>query len=192
MNDDILGDRRRGLEEEFFRKHNEKLVAEMRASREREDIRTSLAAACGFSDPLLLDKLMDLGLTGETLLALTLVPLVEVAWADGKLEDKERQAVLKGAVSCGVQPDHLGYALLEDWLSQRPGPRLMAVWEDYVRAVCSQSDADLCGRLKQDVLGRARSVAQAAGGVAGLGSRISAKEEEVLRRLEGAFSGVRR
>ena len=190
MNDDILGDRRRGLEEEFFRKHNDGLVTEMRASRERGDIRQSLAAACGFADPVLLDKLLDLGLTAETLLPLTLVPLVEVAWADGKLDDKERQAVLQGAAACGVQPEHAGYALLEEWLTESPGPRLMAAWEAYVRGVCAESGAEVCGSLKEDVLGRARSVARAAGGFGGLGSRISANEEEVLRRLESAFASA--
>ena len=41
--------------------------------------------------------------------------------------------------------------------------------------------------LKEDVIGRVRQVASAAGGFLGLGRRISAAEQEVLDRLEQSF-----
>jgi hypothetical protein len=42
--------------------------------------------------------------------------------------------------------------------------------------------------LKQDLLGRARGVAEAAGGFLGLGKRISSAEQAVLTELEQAFT----
>jgi hypothetical protein len=42
--------------------------------------------------------------------------------------------------------------------------------------------------LKQDLLGRARVVAEAAGGFLGLGTRISSAEQAVLTELEQAFA----
>jgi hypothetical protein len=41
--------------------------------------------------------------------------------------------------------------------------------------------------LKQQILGRARSVAEATGGFLGLGSKISSEEEIILAELAKAF-----
>jgi hypothetical protein len=42
-------------------------------------------------------------------------------------------------------------------------------------------------RLRDEVMGRARAVAEAAGGFLGLGRKVSAAEEAVLRELAQAF-----
>ena len=73
--EDFLGDRRKALEEEFFRKENEKLRGQLRAQMERADHRESLARASGISDKAVLDDLIALGLDGQTVAALGLVPL---------------------------------------------------------------------------------------------------------------------
>jgi hypothetical protein len=77
---DLLGDRRKALEEEFFRKQNEKLRERLHAQMERKDHRESLALAIGIRDAAVLDHLVALGLDGQTVAALGLVPLIEVAW----------------------------------------------------------------------------------------------------------------
>ena len=41
--------------------------------------------------------------------------------------------------------------------------------------------------VRRDIVERARSVADAAGGVLGMGSRISRDEKEVLKRIEAAL-----
>jgi hypothetical protein len=49
-------------------------------------------------------------------------------------------------------------------------------------------DADAREALKADLLGRARTVADAAGGILGLGNRISKAEQDRLTALEQAFA----
>jgi len=44
----------------------------------------------------------------ETVLALQLVPLAAVAWADGKIEPREREAVLKAAAAQGIEEPEIG------------------------------------------------------------------------------------
>src|SRR5713226_8693532 len=93
MTDELFGDRRKALEEAFFAKQNERVKQQLRAKQEGQARREALAAASGIRDEGVLDKLVSLGLGAETLAVLSLVPLVEVAWADGTIDAKERAAI---------------------------------------------------------------------------------------------------
>jgi hypothetical protein len=186
--EDFLGDRRKALEEEFFRKENEKLRGQLHAQMEREDHRESLVRAIGISDKAVLDHLIALGLDGETVAALGLVPLIEVAWADGRMEEAEHKAVLAAARDRGVDDASPAGLLLDGWLSHSPPPRLLEVWTQYVKALSENLDAAERDTLRDEVIGRAREVAEAAGGFLGMGSKISQAEQKMLERLEAAFS----
>lgn len=186
--DDFLSDRRKALEEAFFRKENEKLRERLRTQMERAEHRESLASAIGISDKAVLDHLISLGLDGETVAALGLVPLIEVAWADGRMDDSEHQAVLKAARHRGVDDASPAGLLLDGWLSTPPPPRLLEVWVQYVRALSANLDAPARTALRDEVIGRAREVAESAGGFLGMGSKISPAEREMLKRLESAFT----
>lgn len=183
----VLSDRQKALEEEFFRKENQRLIAELRLKRLTDEAKAEMRDVTGIYDEVVLDKLVELGIGTETLAAMTLVPLVEVAWADGKMEEKERAAILRGASEQGVADGSPSYALLQDWLDRRPPPRLLAAWREYVGALCDEMLPEQRRALKTDVLARARAVAEAAGGFLGLGNKVSREEEQVYRVLESAF-----
>jgi len=184
---DPLGDRRKALEEEFFRKHNDRLATELRLRRLAEESKASMSRVSGIADDAVLDKLVELGIGAGTLAAMTLVPLVEVAWADGKMDAKEREAILEGADAAGVEPGGDAYALLEDWLENRPPPRLLAAWRDYIGALCEEMLPEDRKELKREVLSQARRVAEATGGFLGIGDKVSDEERQVYGILETAF-----
>ncbi len=188
MSDELLGDRRKALEESFFAKENQKLRARLSAQKATREAREALSQACGISDEAVLDRLVKLGVAPETLAALSLVPLIEVAWADGKLDDKEREAVLAGASSSGVSEDSPARELLEGWLARKPAAALREAWDAYITELVATLSPDERQALKRELLGRARAVAEAAGGLLGLGS-ISKEEAAVLDRLENIFEG---
>ena len=119
--------------------------------------------------------------------ALGLVPLIEVAWADGRMEDAERKAVLTAARARGIDDASPAGLLLDGWLSNSPPPRLLEVWTEYVKALSESLDAAARDALRDDVIGRAREVAEAAGGFLGMSSKISQAERAMLERLEAAF-----
>jgi len=187
MSDRFLDDRRAGLEEAFFARQNEELRRRLVEADVQSDRRQALAAASHIQDPAVLDRLLALGLGAETLSALTLVPLVLVAWADGDLSDLERQAVMEAAALQGIHDKAPAHALLEGWLRTKPGPHLAAAWKDYVRALAQPLDLEARRELELHVLEQARKVADAAGGFLGLTSRISAAEREMLSDLGAAF-----
>jgi len=184
---DPLADRRQALEEEFFRKENARLAAELRLKRLAEESKAAMSRVSGITDDAVLDKLVELGIGGGTLTAMTLVPLVEIAWADGKVDAKEKAAILEGAASTGVETGGAAFALLEDWLENRPPPRLLAAWRDYVGALCEDMLPEERKELKREVLARAQAVAEATGGFLGLGDKVSDEERQVYRILETAF-----
>ena len=119
--------------------------------------------------------------------ALALVPLVEVAWADGNMDRRERRAVLSAASDAGLQESGTAYQLLEGWLGTRPRPTLLETWKEYVSGLVEEMTADTRFALMDQILGRARAVAEAAGGFLGMGSKVSTEEQAMLDQLEQAF-----
>ena len=98
---DILRERGKSLEDEFFRREDKRLLTRLQELRAAEVNREALAKASGITKPEVLDRLLRLGIQAQTLAALSIVPLVEVAWADGALDAKERRTVLEHAVAAG-------------------------------------------------------------------------------------------
>lgn len=186
MADNVLEARRVALEEAFFRKENERLRERLKTEREREAERAALASEFGLRDEALLDRLLELGIRIDTVEALALAPLALVAWADGKMEAREHDAVMKGAEGSGIAPGSRGYALLETWTTQRPPAELIESWRAYIKALVSELSADQRDALEERILGRARAVAEAAGGFLGL-AKVSKEEETMLAELRRAF-----
>jgi hypothetical protein len=187
VNDDSLNDRRKALEEEFFRRENEKQIERLRSFKEREQMRTVLRVATGIDTDTALDRLIELGVGPETVTAIGLVPLIAVAWANGKVEKGEHDAIMQAAHEAGVQNGSPGEAMLEGWLRDKPGDHLVEAWVAYVKGFCERLSPEERTRLRDDVMGRARAVAEASGGFLGLGNRVSPDEARVLASLEQAF-----
>ncbi len=187
MKPEALEERRRALEESFFKDHNARLRDAIRAKAATGRKRTALSQSSGLTDPILLNLLLELEIDSETLAALTLIPLVEIAWADGSVADREQKAILEAAASIGIDPESESHLLLRNWLKEPPTPRLLEAWEAYVAALSETLTAEARETLRDDVIGRATGVARAAGGFLGLGRKISASELKVIDRLEQAF-----
>ncbi|MEW5764658.1 MAG: hypothetical protein ACOYXN_01265 [Acidobacteriota bacterium] len=177
----------KALEDAFFARESERLLRELRAKAEREQERAALKEAIHGADDALLDHLLDLGVNSRTVLALGIVPLAAVAWADGTLEPKEREAILRAARERGVIQGGSGQEMLEVWLKEKPGPVLMEAWKRYVSSLWAQLGEAERRELAGEILGGARAVAEAAGGFLGLGKKVSEAEAAVLDDLAGVL-----
>ena len=177
----------KALEESFFERENQRLLTKLREEAARERKRTVLSEALKIDDDKLLDHLVELDLSPETIVALALVPLVEVAWADGQIQDREREAILRAAEERGVSAGSINRQLLENWLLRQPSASLLEVWRHYAKALLQSLDEDERRLMKERTIGSARAVAEAAGGFLGIGS-ISAAERTVLEDLATVFS----
>ena len=187
MSEVTLEDRGRALEDQFYDKENQEKLAAMKDKFDDQRSREDLRKASGMTDDAVLDKLVELGLRSNTIAALSLVPLISVAWADGTIQDNERTAILQGAHGKGLETGTDGYQLLQGWLSKKPSDDLFSAWESYIRALTSQLNEEQNRLLKNQILGFAKMVAAAAGGILGFG-KVSGDEEKVLTRIEAAFA----
>lgn len=187
---DFLKERRTGLEEAFFAEQDAILRRRMAEEDQKNSTIEALSAASGIKDRVVLDKLLALNISVTTLTALAMVPMVLVAWADDRIDPKERDAVLSGAEQVGLHKDDVGYQLLKGWLAQRPPAALADTWKSYVTALSASLDHEARGKLKADLLDRAKTVAEAAGGFLGLLKSVSPAEKAVLDDLERAFGSA--
>jgi len=172
------------LEAAFFTDRNTGLLADLRRVTEEGERRRMLREVVKIKDEAFLNRLSAIGFSPETALAVTLIPLIAVAWADGKLDDRERKALLEAARQRGVTADRIGRELLTNGLARKPDPRLFASWKAYVGRLWGYFTADERWQMRSNCLASARGVAEAAGGILGLTSKISAEERRVLEEIE--------
>jgi len=186
MSNEFLGDRRTALEEAFFSKENERLRQRLRDMDQSRQSKQALSAASGITDDAVLDRLAALSIGSDTLAALSLVPLVAVAWSDGDVDDKERRVLLSKASEMGLGEQDVSYQLFERWLAVPPPAALLAAWKEYIGTFAASLKAEDRRTLRQELLNRAHAVAEAAGGFLGFAG-ISPPEAKMLKELEQAF-----
>lgn len=176
----------RALEDSFFARENERVLEELRAAAKKEETKREFRESLKIENDEVLDALIDLEVAPETVLAFSLVPLVEVAWADGEIQDRERKAILDAAIEKGLEANSPTCVLLDNWLHTKPDQVLYETWRSYIDELMETLGDDARTQMKTSVIGRARAVAEAAGGFLGVGS-ISAAEQKMLAELEQAF-----
>jgi len=196
MSQDMLAEKGRFLEGQFFRERDLELLEYLRSQAiENEQptksdelqLRNQLAEIAHVHETQVLDELIRVGITAGSFVALTLVPLVRVAWADGAIQDRERAAILQAAATEGITVDSANYRLLEGWLDDRPQPALLEAWRDYAMALARDLDAGSLAAIRRITMDRARRIADSSGGILGLVGRISKEEELALIDLDRAF-----
>jgi len=175
------------LEEIFFAQENRRLLERLKEKRDRDARRAALREVMPKADDDFVEHMLELNIGPEMILAITLVPLVMVAWGEGNIAARERSAILKAAAERGVEPGSAARELLESWLNRKPDDSLLVAWKRYVRTLQSDLSTDEADRLRNGALGLARGVAEAAGGFLGL-SRISAAEKALLGEIEQALA----
>jgi hypothetical protein len=171
-----------GLEDALFSERGARVLDQLRKKVERQEQRDLLRRVVAIHDDAFLDRLIALDIRPERAMVLRLTPLVFVAWADGSVDEREREAILKAAAQQGVAAETMAREILGDWLERPPDERILEKWKAYARKLwrCFTPDEQL--RMRENLLGPAREVAAAAGGFLGL-KTISAAEQRVLDDL---------
>jgi hypothetical protein len=189
MEKEILGLRARGrvLEDLFFYKQNTALIEKKQQLQKMEGNMKTMAGISGFSNEGLLRKLLELNVQVEVLATLLIIPLIEVAWADGKMNERERAAILATAESSRIFGGPIDSSLFEHWLRQEPPKGFLESWSFYMQGLCQLLGEKERQALESDILQRARAVGQAGRRGAGPKSKVSRKIENVLLKLENAF-----
>lgn len=185
MENEFLGERRRGLEESYFAKHNRELLERLRSATETR----AVVRGPGLDeDGAAVQAAADAGQESTLLGALSLAPLVAMAWAEDGVDASQRSLVLAGAAELGLSKTDPDYRLLERWLAEPP-LELLGTWKrDYVGALSPTWSPEAKRELKSEILARARAVAEATGAFSGIGRMLSGAEQAVLEEIEDALS----
>ncbi|MGH9852978.1 MAG: hypothetical protein ACREBD_24335 [Blastocatellia bacterium] len=180
---DIFAEREHWLEEEYFRKKNQELVEKMRERQAREADRQKMSEMTGVSDQDALGALQDLGFTADTVQLLHIVPLVEVAWAEGGVADRERELIFKVARSRGVEPGSPADEKLSHWLEEKPSERFFENTLHAIRVVLDLLPAEQRAAGRRDLIAYCSQIAEVVeGGILGRG-RITDEERMLIAHI---------
>lgn len=127
--------------------------------------------------------LEELGVPEGGWRAVALLPLVEVAWADGRIQRAER-AVIDAAVE-GLGLSAPERAAVDVWLEVRPDSVELARGR---RALLELAHRDPDDTAFDGILGRCEAVARAAGGLFGVAFAVSEEERLALRDIADALA----
>jgi len=118
-----------------------------------------------------------------------LLPLVYVAWADGRIQAEERKLIMRIAADKGIL-ENGGRETLEYWLTVPPSEAQLKANLKALNELCrshhhaaQEFDAD----TEQLLLAWCQDVADAAGGLLGLRSARHAAEAEALKKISAAL-----
>jgi hypothetical protein len=187
---DALGERGRALEEEYFRKRDRELVERLRNAGAEGAAREAMGKATGLSDPELLKELQSLGFTPDTVILLPLMPVLQVAWAEGGVTSGERKALLELARTRGIVEGTAADRQLAAWMDQRPSDDVFAGAGRLIRALIDANSSTMGHLNADDLVHYAEMIAGASGGILGFG-RISAEEKSLLANIAAELKGRR-
>jgi hypothetical protein len=146
-----------------------------------------MAEAIGLDNQQILDVLQEMGFDRSTVVLLFLFPLLQVAWSDGEVSGEERELILQAARTHGIEEGSAAYEKLTGLLRTQPAAvlfeRALTVIHDLLRFQKGEPRQTLSTKL----IDACERVAAASGGFLGIGSKVSAREKDVLGRVASAI-----
>jgi hypothetical protein len=192
MDKDSFKDRERAQEEGYFRAQDAKLIEKLREDARLEEIVMALAEHLQVDNPELLRRVIALGVRLDTGPTFLLAPLVQVAWAEGKVTDRERETVLRLAAARGVEAGSPAHTQLLKWLQERPSDDLFDTAMEVIRGGLALLPPEQREERLKRLVQACQEVAEASGGLAkvlSLGSGVSGEEEALLEAIATTLRG---
>lgn len=141
------------------------------------------------NDSELAMALEKLGIGPESLSAVMLLPLVQVAWADGRIQPAERLRIAEIARGYG-----LGGGAWERWLTERPSEEELLLGRRVLVALALRHrgpSADWGPQVLREVEQQCVDVARAAGGLFGVAFSTSDGERQALSQIAATLRRAR-
>ena len=179
MADDPLSGRR-AHEEDYFQKKDRELIEKIRQQAKVQQQLRELAERVGVTDPEVSRELAELGFTLETVKLLPLIPVLEMAWAEGGVTPAERKMVVDVARARGVEEGSAADRQLVEWLDRRPEESVFRRAGRLINALFASGVP--FNLTPDDLLKYCEAIADASGGLFGI-RRVSADERATLERI---------
>ena len=175
-------------EEKYFQQREMERREQLRREKElaalQQEERQNIAANLNTSDEIAAEALA-LGFDAGTARVLPLMPLIQVAWADGSVSSAEERSVTELAESRGIEEGSAAHQFLNRLLLERPSDLF---FERVNRVLMHMVAADPDSWVKKSIPDLCREVAEASGGFLGVfGSKISEEEQNLIDDLAAQF-----
>lgn len=157
----------------------------------REKLRADLDAAAkklrdagtlGTEDDALVERIQALGFTGDSARVFDLLPLIHVSWADGRVQRGERAVILELCEARGMEAGSDAFVLVESLLEERPSDAFL----DETLRLLKELTASR-GEGDSELIDLCLKVAEASGGLLGIGSRVAETERELMKQVAEAL-----
>lgn len=155
-----------------------------RLARAAEELRDAerVAASMKTDDLELAAQVKSLGFDGDSARIFDLLPLIHVAWADGRIQRAERGRILRLLSLREIHSNSEAYKMVAALLEERPAE----VWFDVSLALLRRLITDR--PWKAEALAEmCVGIAEAAGGFFGVADSISAEERVALDKIAEAL-----
>lgn len=178
----VKSERARASEEDYFRQQDAEKLERAREAARREGLKQLLAEKVGATDPEVLELLLEMGLDKETVRVVPLLPLVQVAWADGEISSKEAALVHEAARARQIPGTGPAHELLEGLLRTRPSDAYFEKALVVLRDVLASLPEEERRKGMESFAAAVQAIAVASGGFFGLG-KVSPGEREAIQKV---------
>lgn len=140
--------------------------------------RASLAGALSVDDEEVVERVRALGFDGDTGRIFDILPLIYVAWADGRIQAAERASILEVLRIREIAPGSEAWIFTEALLEQRPSQDYMELTLQLLKDVQASNH-----KQPTTILELCAAIANASGGFFGFTSAINDEENAALEKI---------
>ena len=148
---------------------------------------SGLSGAASADNAATSQRLLELGIDDTMLSAIALLPLFEVAWCDGALDQPEREQLEAAVADAGFPSEAGSQQLLNSWFRARPAPKFFEAWKLLAGTQTLSDVGSDKATSREWVLEHANRVAHASGGIMGF-VKMSYGERCEIRHIERAMA----
>lgn len=174
-------------EDKYFERKQQEWRKDVRRQKRLEAIRQreqeGIVEALETSEEVAKEAL-ELGFDQDTARVLPLVPLIEMAWADGEVSSAEDRTVRELAKRFGLEPDSEAFEFLTLMLREQPSKTF---FERVNRVVSRLVEENPDNWDRDSLVELVEQVAEASGGFFGMTSPINSDERELLEEFAELF-----
>jgi hypothetical protein len=179
-------DRKRESEEEYFHKKDYELIEKMRRAAELDAEKERMAEIIGIDDPEILNTLAVMGFTPNTARLIFLTPLVQTAWAGGRVTLRQRRFIYEAARSHEIDEHGPAGKTLSEWFERQPSDAFFELALRVIRNILHFLPPDAHESRKRQLLQNCERVATASRML--FIRKVGRKPPQSLNRLIEHFS----
>jgi hypothetical protein len=146
-----------------------------------------IAAALNLQDRQLAERLLLLGFDAETASVLYLLPLIQVAWANGSVSRGERSQILRILRLREVPEGSRAWLMCESLLASRPTEAFLHNSRQLLQSLLKSKGRAVEAQVERELIELCLDVAEVSSGIFGFGRRVSRAEEDAIREIAANF-----